>query len=112
LNESGPSPSPPGEASLAGERTDLAWNRSGLSVLVCLVLILRRLWPLNATGVVVALACIAAGAVVWIASLWAGRRVATRASAGTLGPGVLKVISAGTLVFAAAGFILTVVSVH
>ena len=52
-------------AGTARERTLLAWNRSGLSALICIAVLLRHLWPLNGTGSVVALIVIAVAAFVW-----------------------------------------------
>jgi uncharacterized membrane protein YidH (DUF202 family) len=96
---------------LARERTDLAWNRSGLAVLVAVTILLRRLWPLHGDKSVVALVLIAAGAIFWVA----GRRVAQRARFGAEVDGVLgvstcRMLTIGTLVLAAAGFLLGVLS--
>ena len=46
---------------LTSERTDLAWNRSGLAIVACVAVLLRRIWPLRRTEQIVALACISAG---------------------------------------------------
>ena len=55
------------------ERTDLAWNRTGLAVVVCIAVLLRRLRPLRGADQVVALAGISAGAMAWAVVLWMGR---------------------------------------
>ena len=43
------------DAGLAEERTVLAWNRSGLAVVVCVAVLLRHVWPLQGTDHEVAL---------------------------------------------------------
>jgi uncharacterized membrane protein YidH (DUF202 family) len=106
-----PEPLPSG---LAEERTELAWNRTGLAVLVCLAVLLRRIWPLDRTGVEVGLACCAAGAVIWIAALWSGRRASSAPGTdqATIGPRSVALIAWGTVAFAVAGFVLTLATVH
>jgi len=44
------------DSGLARERTDLAWNRSGLAVAVTVAIILRRLWPLSGDRAALAVA--------------------------------------------------------
>ncbi len=46
---------------LAEERTELAWNRSGLAVAVTVAILFRRLWPLEGVRTAAAL------------GLWRGR---------------------------------------
>ena len=64
-----PRPAEPKGGSLARERTALAWNRSGLAVVVCIAILLRHLWPLQGTGQYFALGGTAAAAIVWAVSL-------------------------------------------
>ncbi len=94
---------------LAAERTDLAWNRSGLAVVVAVAIMLRRLWPLEGYKSVVALVLIAAGAIAWAGGMRLARRKRpdTRAAAG-LGVSTCRMLTVGTLVLAAAGFLLGV----
>ena len=98
----------PVDHGLARERTDLAWNRSGLAVVTCIAVLLRRIWPLHGTGQVVALACISAGAVVWVLALTVGRAVSDRAIGGRrhLSSRRAGAITAGTLAIALAAFVL------
>jgi uncharacterized membrane protein YidH (DUF202 family) len=106
------SPPPPddpprtGDAGLAGERTELAWNRSGLAVLVCVSVLLRWIWPLNRTSARVALGLIAAGAVVWGLGLQAGRRTARLALRPKLTNQTARLLSLGTVALAAGAFVL------
>jgi uncharacterized membrane protein YidH (DUF202 family) len=98
----------PRDDGLAAERTDLAWNRSGLALVVCIAVLLRRLWPLDRTDQVVALAVMSAGTLVWAVALRLGRVVSgeVRARRGVLGAGAVSMISVGTLLLALAGFVL------
>lgn len=63
---------------LSGERTDLAWSRSGLALVVCLAAIAKRSLPelstLDARAVVVV--ALAIGCVAWGFSLFWARAVA------------------------------------
>ncbi len=98
----------PVDHGLPGERTDLAWNRSGLAFLACIAVLLRRIWPLRGTDQVVALACISAGSFAWALALSAGRALWRRAPAGRecLSPRRAAVMTAGTLALALAALAL------
>ena len=61
------------DVGLAGERTVLAWNRSGLAVVVCVAVLLRRVWPLHGTDQEVALGLIAGAVVVWACLLYTSK---------------------------------------
>ncbi|HZM55519.1 MAG TPA: DUF202 domain-containing protein [Acidimicrobiales bacterium] len=94
---------------LAAERTDLAWNRSGLAVVVAVAIMLRRLWPLEGYKSVIALALIAAGATAWAVGMRLARRKRpdTRAS-GMLGVSTCRMLTVGTVILAAAGLLIGV----
>jgi hypothetical protein len=102
------SPRPPPEAGTARERIDLAWNRSGLALVVCLAVLLRRIWPLRHGDQVVALASISAGAAAWALALYFGRSLSggVRHRRGMLSSGVLGLMATGTVLLAVAGFVL------
>lgn len=92
---------------LARERTELAWNRSGLAVLVAVAVLLRHLWPLDGARSVVAAVLIGGGTVAWTVGMWsARRRDPALGDTGMLGEGGCRMITAGTLVLAGAGFLL------
>jgi len=96
---------------LAAERTGLAWNRSGLAMVVAVAIILRRLWPLEGYKSIVAMVLVAVGAIAWALGMFLARRERP----GTGGGSALKVstcrmLTVGTLVLAAAGFLLGLVS--
>lgn len=94
---------------LGRERTDLAWNRSGLAVLVTVVIVLRRLWPLHGDRGVVALALIAGGAGVWAAGMRISRRLGDPATPRTMTESAGRLMTIGTLALALAGLIVAVV---
>ncbi len=90
---------------LARERTDLAWNRSGLAVAVTVAIVLRRLWPLHGNREVLALALIATGAVIWAVGMRLGRLTQPHQDDRTLGERSCRLLTIGTLVLAVAGFV-------
>jgi uncharacterized membrane protein YidH (DUF202 family) len=94
------------DAGLAGERTALAWNRSGLAVVVCVAVLLRHVWPLHGTDQEVALGLIAGAVVVWAVVLavltHSSRRGGTQVP---LGANVFGLMTAGTLLLAIVGFV-------
>jgi uncharacterized membrane protein YidH (DUF202 family) len=94
------------DVGLARERTDLAWNRSGLAVAVTVAIVLRRLWPLSGDRGDAALALIAAGAVIWVLGMRLGRRLThPRQGAATLGESGCFMLTLGAVVLAIAGFV-------
>jgi hypothetical protein len=85
----------------------LAWNRSGLAALVAVSILLRHVWPLDDTAEVLALGLIAAAAIIWGVALLALTTSGPRQAAGSLLPArTFGLITAGTLLLAAAGFVL------
>jgi uncharacterized membrane protein YidH (DUF202 family) len=93
---------------LGRERTDLAWNRSGLAVLVTVVIVLRRLWPLHGDRGVAALALIAGGAVVWAAGMRISRHVGDPGTPHMMSESAGRLMTIGTLALAVAGFIVAI----
>lgn len=57
------------DSGLAQERTALAWNRSGLAVIVCVAVLLRHLWPLRGADQLVALGLVAVVVIAWAVSV-------------------------------------------
>ncbi len=91
---------------LARERTDLAWNRSGLAVVATVAIVLRRLWPLHGGREDITLALIAAGAVFWVVGMRLGRRLARpTGDEGPMSESACRLLATGTLVLAIAGFV-------
>ena len=98
-----PDPQDPG---LAGERTALAWNRSGLAVVVCVAVLLRHVWPLHGTDQEVALGLIAGAVVVWAVVLAVLTLAARRPDADAPhGLNLFRLMTAGTLLLALVGFV-------
>jgi uncharacterized membrane protein YidH (DUF202 family) len=97
----------PGGSGLARERTVLAWNRSGLALVVCIAVLLRHLWPIETTGELIALAGVAAAAIVWAVGLFVfSSSTASRDEEGLFGEKVFRLMTVGTLLLATAGFVL------
>lgn len=95
---------------LAGERTDMAWSRSGLAVLTCLAAIAKKLLPeldrVSGTAVIVAALVVGAGA--WtVALLWA-RIVAATTLAGrsVADPRTLRLVAYGSAALGVAAIVI------
>ena len=93
---------------LAGERTDLAWTRSGIAFAVCIAVLLRRVWPTDRADHLLALALVAAGTLAWAVGLVLARRIARTTHRGrdVMDGPTLRLISGGTLALALAAFVL------
>jgi uncharacterized membrane protein YidH (DUF202 family) len=90
---------------LAHERTALAWNRSGLAFVVCMAVLVRRLWPLHGAAQDVALALIAASGMAWAAAL----AVFSTSAPGRVAdlrprPVIFRLMAAGTVLLAIVAF--------
>jgi len=91
----------------ARERTVLAWNRSGLALVVCTAVLLRRLWPLRGTSQMVALGVTAAVVVVLAPVVLVHHlRRRGRDDRGPLGPRAMILMTAGTVALAVGGITL------
>jgi uncharacterized membrane protein YidH (DUF202 family) len=96
---------------LARERTALAWNRSGLAVVVCIAVLVRHLWPIEGTGRDVAVCLIGAAAIVWSIALVAFTHSGIhRPGGGLAGPRFFGLMTAGTVLLAAVGFLLALIA--
>jgi uncharacterized membrane protein YidH (DUF202 family) len=103
----GPGGSGPGGSGLARERTVLAWNRSGLALVVCTAVLLRHIWPIEGAGDLVALAAIAVATIVWAVGLLSFTTSTSSRDQGSLvGERVFRLMTAGTLLLALGGFVL------
>jgi uncharacterized membrane protein YidH (DUF202 family) len=99
------SPTPP-DVGLAAERTVLAWNRSGLAVVVCVAVLLRHVWPLRGTDHEVALGLIGAAVIVWsVVFMVLARSRAKRVSSAAHGENFFRLVTAGTLLLAVVGIV-------
>jgi uncharacterized membrane protein YidH (DUF202 family) len=93
------------EPGLAEERTVLAWNRSGLAVLVCVAVLVRHLWPLHGADQELALCLFAAAVVIWAIVLVVFTTARRRQVDAPQGESVYRLITAGTLLLAVVGFV-------
>jgi len=93
---------------LAGERTDLAWTRSGIAVAVCIAVLLRRIWPLDRADHLLAVALVGLGTLAWATALLLARRVARTTHRGreVMDGHTLRLISAGTFVLGIGALVL------
>jgi uncharacterized membrane protein YidH (DUF202 family) len=95
---------------LAGERTDLAWSRSGLAVLAVVGAILKRvLETLEATEAQVVVAgLLVAGGVGWMLALGHARLIAATTLAGRAhaDPAKLRAVAWSTTALAAGALVL------
>ena len=95
---------------MAGERTDLAWSRSGLAVFTCAGAILKRILTgfdsVSARAVVVGL--LVAGAAAWLGAMSHARAIARTTIEGRAlaNPDVLRATAYGTAALAAASIAL------
>lgn len=103
---------PPAGAGAARERTLLAWNRSGLAVLVCIAVLLRHLWPLEGANQIAALIVIAVASIVWAVALLAFSHAGNnRDENALLTANVFRLMTVGTVLLALVGFVLSIVAV-
>jgi uncharacterized membrane protein YidH (DUF202 family) len=97
----------PNDPGLARERTVLAWNRSGLAVIVCIAVVLRHLWPLKGTDESVALGIIAVAVIIWALAVLALRvNRSDRSNEADRGR-TFGLMTVGTVVLALGGVALT-----
>jgi uncharacterized membrane protein YidH (DUF202 family) len=93
---------------LAGERTDLAWTRTGIALAVCIAALGRRVWPLDRADHWLALGLVAIGVIAWAVALLFAQRISKTTHHGRelIPPHTLRLLSAGTFALALAGFVL------
>jgi uncharacterized membrane protein YidH (DUF202 family) len=104
-----PVPGPDGEwdEGLAPERTQLAWSRSGLAVVVAVGVLARRVWTLHDGAGVAALVVVGVGALVWLFGMRISRRAEqTTGPPGRTGRRPFGLITVGTVLLAAGGLAL------
>ena len=97
----------PNDPGLARERTVLAWNRSGLAVIVCVAVVLRHLWPLKGADESVALGIIAVAVIIWALAILALRVNRSDRSIGSDRGRTFGLMTLGTFVLALGGIALT-----
>jgi len=98
------------ERGLAGERTDLAWHRTGLAMIIILGGIGRNALKYGGPQAVASVICVLIGTAIW----WFGLQAAHRMSASThtgrrrAEDRLLTTVTIGTLVIALAALLISV----
>jgi uncharacterized membrane protein YidH (DUF202 family) len=101
----------PADRGLAQERTALAWNRSGLAVIVCVAVLLRHLWPLRGSDQLVALGLVAVLVIAWAVSVVLIWTYQNRYHRALLNRNTrLGLLAAGTVLLAIGATILTLLT--
>ncbi len=91
---------------LAPERTQLAWGRTGLAVVVAVGVLARRVWTLADWVDVLGMVLVGIGALVWMLGMLDSRGLETpMAPHGTDGRRAFGLITAGTLLLALGGLV-------
>jgi uncharacterized membrane protein YidH (DUF202 family) len=98
----------PDDDGLSPERTVLAWNRSGMAFLIAIAALGRKIWPIDQANHGWVLAALGVATAAFAGSLLVAGRLRThsRYAGHTMDPRAFRLISAGTVVLAAAAFVL------
>lgn len=96
---------------LAGERTDLAWSRSSLALVVAVAAVLRLvILPEEADARTIVLALVAVGGIAWLVAIAHARAVSRTTIEGRLvaDPNRLRALAYGTTAFALGAMYLAI----
>lgn len=94
---------------LAPERTQLAWGRTGLAVVVAVGVLARRVWTLSGWVDVLGLVVVGVGSLVWLVGMLDSRgRETAMEPHGMHGRTAFSLITAGTLLLAVGGLVFAV----
>jgi uncharacterized membrane protein YidH (DUF202 family) len=105
-------PADPDAELAAGERTELAWSRSGLALLACFAILGRHVWSTGAeSGDALAVALLALAALGWAIGMGAGVRRRRRVEPAPRSQSQLLAITVSTLAVAGAGVVIAFVNV-
>jgi uncharacterized membrane protein YidH (DUF202 family) len=108
MSESGPGSVPP-RSRLADERTDMAWNRSGLAIFGCGLIVMRglTLQGFSRTNVAVGGVILGLGVFSYLLAGWhARRRFSGHGRETAARPGDLRPMAVGVAVIGLAAFVL------
>ncbi len=91
---------------LAPERTELAWGRTGLAVVVAVGVLARRVWTLGGGIEVAAFVMVGVGALVWLLGMLLSRDLHQAMEPhGLDGRKAFGLVTAGTLLLAFGGMV-------
>jgi len=94
------------DESLAPERTQLAWSRTGLAMVVAVGVLARRVYTLNGTADIVGLVMVVAGTLIWMIGMRESRRLEVAMEPhGMTGRLPFRLITAGTVLVALGGLV-------
>ena len=95
---------------LAPERTELAWGRTGLALLVAVGVLARRVWSLSGWLEVAAITMIGVGGLVWLVGMRLSRDLhLTMEPHGLDGRKAFGLVTAGTFLLAIGGLVFGIV---
>ncbi|MEI8336331.1 MAG: DUF202 domain-containing protein [Actinomycetes bacterium] len=98
------------EGGLAGERTDLAWSRTGLAMIVIIASIGRRALTIRGTTEIVSLFVVLIGTLVWAFGLRGAHRISRSTATGrhTTELHLLTAVTIGSITIALAALLISI----
>ena len=112
MAEDGPAPdvAEAWDEGLAPARTELAWGRTGLAVLVAVGVLARRVWTLDGAFEIAALVMVGVGGLVWLLGMRLSRGLHDHMDPhGLDGRRAFGLVALGTLLLAVGGLVFGVV---
>ncbi len=93
-----------GDEGLAPERTQLAWGRTGLALLVAMGVLARKVWSLSGPVEITAIVLVGVGGLIWLVGMRQSRDLHLDMEPHGLGGlRAFGLVTVGTVVFAAGG---------
>jgi uncharacterized membrane protein YidH (DUF202 family) len=102
-----------GDEGLAPERTQLAWGRTGLALLVAIGVLARKVWSLSGPLEVTAIILVGIGGVIWMVGMRLSRDLhLTMEPHGLTGRRAFGLVTVGTIAFALGGLAFAIAADH